>query len=92
MRAGLAAAPAAVEALRGLFLRRCIAWALPRGGELLWPNDRAAILELGVPCGDCLQVVHDLEGEPRHTLRVLMVEGGRHWSEGITVSCAEGGR
>jgi len=84
-------APAAgvLEVLRAVFLRRCIAWALPRGGELVWPDDQAAVIALGVPCSDCGQVVYDLgAGERPHTLRVLMLlDSGRHWSDGISATC-----
>lgn len=81
---------------RAEFLRSCIAWAVPRGGEMWWPEDRAALLELGIPCDDCATVVHqavdELHAAPargEHWLIVTAVGGAGHWSDGIVAKCGQ---
>lgn len=53
-------------------------------GVMVWPQDEAEILALGVPCDDCVTVVTTLVG---HTLDVTMVRPGLHWSDGIVARC-----
>lgn len=75
-------------AQRQEFLRRCIAWGAvgTRMGALVWPQDEAEILALGVPCDDCVTVVTTLVA---HTLTVTMVGDGLHWSDGIVARCGK---
>lgn len=81
---------------RAAFLRSCIAWAVSRGGELWWPEDRAAILAIGVPCDDCATVTHEavdelhaVPADGEHVLFVLAVGPAHHWSSGITAKCGK---
>lgn len=53
--------------------------------SLLWPQDQAAIVALGVPCDDCLQPVDQLH-DGRHRIR-RMVLGRSHWADGIWAHC-----
>lgn len=75
-------------AQRHEFLRRCLFWSADRGGVLEWPGDQAAILRLGVPCENCVTVVHRLGAAGgSHRLVVRMVPAPLHWSDGITAHC-----
>lgn len=74
-------------AVRQEFLRLCIAWALPQGGELIWPRDAAAVIALGVPCVNCHAAVSDPD-DVEHRIHVHMVmTAGMHWSDGIWATC-----
>lgn len=78
------------EVQRREFVERAHAWAVGRGDLVLsWPADQDAVLALGVPCLDCVTVVHSLEAGPGRAAHVLQVTGreGRHWAYGITALC-----
>ena len=78
------------ERQRDEFRARAAAWAFEDGRTVVrWPRDQMLVLRLGVPCDDCVQVVHQLgpgPGRARHVVRVAGV-AGEHWSDRFTAAC-----
>lgn len=75
------------------WLVRADAWANSRAAgapvEVIYPRDAAAIAALGVPCDDCLTLVHR-QGEDGHVIR-YWAESGRHWAALISAHCGRSG-
>jgi hypothetical protein len=76
---------------RAGWVERAGAWATARAasaGEpvaVVWPRDMTVVVALGVPCGDCGELVYR-QGEGGHTVRFAVAEG-RPWAELVTAHC-----
>lgn len=75
------------------FVARADAWARDRAGDepvaVVYPLDAAAIAALGVPCDDCLTLVH-ADGEREHRIR-YGAANGLHWAALISAHCGRTG-
>jgi hypothetical protein len=70
---------------RGNFLERAGRWLSGRGGRVRLPEDRAAIIALGVPCADCLELVTE-DGAGGHLVE-LRCSGGERFGASIAARC-----
>lgn len=72
-----------------VFVARADAWAKARAGGgpvvVVYPDDAEAVAWLGVPCDDCLALVHR-QGEAGHEIR-FYAANGQHWASLISAHC-----
>lgn len=74
---------------RATFLERAAAWLDGRGGVVRLPEDRAAIVALGVPCEVCGAVVTE-DGQGGHLVEMGAARGDR-FGASIVARCGRPG-
>ncbi|MFI7608876.1 hypothetical protein ACIBTV_27700 [Micromonospora sp. NPDC049366] len=76
------------RAARESFLERAGRWVAGRGGRVRLPEDRAALIALGVPCEHCGAVVTE-DGQGGHLIE-LGFAGGQRFGASIVARCGQG--